>query len=82
MRRFERFPPEPSANPWQISEGMTVLTAEIARPTEQNADSNLLNLLIVDDERPVRESCKEVANALGFHTSNRRLSGALLSDSG
>src|SRR6516225_7628209 len=48
---------------------MAVLTAEIATPTEQNADSNLLNLLIVDDERSVRESCKEVANALGFNTS-------------
>src|SRR6516225_1425698 len=48
---------------------MAVLTAEIATPTEQNADSNLLNLLIVDGERSVRESCKEVANALGFHTS-------------
>ena len=46
-----------------------MLTAEIATPTEQNADSNLLNLLIVDGERSVRESCKEVANALGFHTS-------------
>src|SRR6516225_4652871 len=48
---------------------MAVLTAEIATPTEQNADSNLLNLLIVDDERSVRESCKEVANALGFNTA-------------
>ena len=29
----------------------------------------LLNLLIVDDERSVRESCREVASALGYHTS-------------
>ena len=33
-----------------------------------NADTNLLNLLIVDDERSVRESCREVAIALGFNT--------------
>ena len=31
-------------------------------------DSNLLNLLIVDDERSVRESCREVAQTLGFAT--------------
>jgi DNA-binding NtrC family response regulator len=29
----------------------------------------LLNLLIVDDERSVREACREVAAALGYHTS-------------
>ena len=44
-------------------------TAEIATTAEQAADSNLLNLLIVDDERAVRESCREVAEALGFHTT-------------
>jgi two-component system response regulator HydG len=48
---------------------MAVLTAEIETPNEQAADSNLLNLLIIDDERSVRESCREVADALGFHTS-------------
>ena len=46
-----------------------MLTAETEMPVEQNADSNLLNLLIVDDERTVRESCREVADALGFHTT-------------
>ena len=51
------------------SEGITVLTAEIVTPAEQAADSNLLNLLIVDDDRAVRESCREVAEALGFHTT-------------
>ena len=51
------------------SEGITVPTAEIATPAEQAADSNLLKLLIVDDERAVRESCREVAEALGFHTT-------------
>lgn len=29
----------------------------------------LLNLLIVDDERTVREACREAAAALGYHTS-------------
>ena len=46
-----------------------MLSAEIETPNEQAADSNLLNLLIIDDERSVRESCREVADALGFHTS-------------
>jgi len=31
--------------------------------------ANLLNLLIVDDERSVREVCREVAQSLGFNTS-------------
>jgi DNA-binding NtrC family response regulator len=39
-----------------------VLLAAEAVPAE------LLNLLIVDDERAVRESCREAAEALGFHT--------------
>jgi DNA-binding NtrC family response regulator len=28
--------------------------------------ANFLNLLIVDDERPIREACREVAQSLGF----------------
>ena len=64
------------------SEGITVLTTEIATPAEQAADSNLLNLLIVDDERAVRESCREVAEALGFHIAGQvegiRLDGLTL----
>lgn len=31
--------------------------------------STLLNLLIVDDDRLVREACREAATALGYHTS-------------
>ena len=31
-------------------------------------EANLLNLLIVDDERSIRDGCKEVAQALGFTT--------------
>src|SRR5438046_9666997 len=31
--------------------------------------SALLNLLIVDDERAVREACREAATALGYRTT-------------
>src|SRR2546430_13751920 len=31
--------------------------------------ANLLNLMIVDDERAIREVCRDVAQPLGFHTS-------------
>src|SRR5438477_634702 len=31
--------------------------------------ANLLNLMIVDDERAIREVCRDVAQSLGFHTS-------------
>jgi len=49
-------------------EGQAVLTTETDSTAELIAETNLLNLLIVDDERSVRESCREVANALGFST--------------
>jgi DNA-binding NtrC family response regulator len=35
---------------------------------EQLAEVNLLNLLVVEDERSVRECCREVARSLGFST--------------
>jgi len=31
--------------------------------------ANFLNLLIVDDERAIREVCREVAQSLGFNTA-------------
>src|ERR1700680_1745543 len=31
--------------------------------------ANFLNLLVVDDERAIREVCREVAQSLGFNTS-------------
>lgn len=37
--------------------------------TPQIEGANFLNLLIVDDERVVRESCREVAQSLGFETA-------------
>src|SRR3954471_3804271 len=33
---------------------------------EKNSRADLLNLLIVDDERAVREGCREVSEAMGF----------------
>lgn len=45
-----------------------MLTSEAEPHNLQNADANLLNLLIVDDERSVRESCRDVAQTLGFTT--------------
>ncbi len=45
-----------------------MLTAETAVTTEQAAETGLLNLLIVDDERAVRNSCREIAQSLGFAT--------------
>jgi len=45
-------------------------TAE-ASPTKslQIEGANFLNLLIVDDERAIREACREVAQSLGFNAS-------------
>ncbi|HEX3320576.1 MAG TPA: sigma-54 dependent transcriptional regulator [Terriglobales bacterium] len=37
---------------------------DYAPPLER---ANFLNLLVIDDERAVREACREVAESLGFH---------------
>ena len=36
--------------------------------SEPSCETNGLNLLIIDDERSMRESCREVAQALGFNS--------------
>jgi hypothetical protein len=36
--------------------------------TTQIEGANFLNLLVVDDERAIREVCREVAQSLGFNT--------------
>jgi DNA-binding NtrC family response regulator len=54
--------------PSRLEGVLAVLTAETVSQSEPIADSNLLNLLIVDDERSIRESCREVATDLGFNT--------------
>jgi DNA-binding NtrC family response regulator len=44
-------------------------TAEATLPaTPQIEGANFLNLLIVDDERSIREACREVSQSLGFTT--------------
>src|SRR5208283_3364462 len=35
--------------------------------TPQIQPANFLNLLIIDDERSIREACREVAQSLGFN---------------
>ncbi len=49
------------------------MTSAVAlAPSMQNPQiegANFLNLLIVDDERAIREVCREVAQSLGFNTS-------------
>jgi two-component system response regulator HydG len=37
-------------------------------PETEKLDANLLNLLIVDDERAIRDGCREVAQQIGFCT--------------
>jgi two-component system response regulator HydG len=44
-----------------------VALSTVAPPQVDGA--NLLNLLIIDDERAVRDVCREVAQSLGFNTS-------------
>ena len=46
---------------------MTSATAHAFNPLQLEA-ANLLNLVIVDDERAVRDVCREVARSLGFNT--------------
>lgn len=44
-----------------------IATAEFTS-TREIAGANLLNLLVVDDERALREACRETAHAAGFNT--------------
>ena len=46
----------------------TLLGALAMEPTGEKAEPNLLNLLIVDDERSIREGCREVAQSIGYAT--------------
>src|ERR1700746_2031547 len=44
-------------------------TLEASTPNSPQIEgANFLNLLIVDDERSIREACREIAQSLGFNT--------------
>ncbi len=45
-----------------------MIAAEAVPANEQRVETNLLNLLVVEDERSVRECCRDVARSLGFST--------------
>ncbi len=45
-----------------------MFAAEPTMTDTAKAEANLLNLLIVDDERAIRDGCREVAQAIGFST--------------
>src|SRR5436309_9746998 len=47
---------------------MTAAPTTAPNPLQLQA-ANFLNLLVVDDERSVRDVCREVAQSLGFNTS-------------
>ena len=44
------------------------VASHLASPPVQIEGANFLNLLIVDDDRTIREACREVAQSLGFST--------------
>jgi DNA-binding NtrC family response regulator len=44
-----------------------MLTTDAVVTTAQIEGANFLNLLIIDDERSIREACREVAQSLGFN---------------
>ncbi len=66
--------PAASRNPWsnqsRNSRGDFMTTAALSASLPvQMEGANFLNLLIVDDERAIREVCREVAQSLGFNTA-------------
>jgi len=53
---------------------MSSAAVSVFNPTQVEG-ANFLNLLIVDDERAIREACREVAQSLGYtHPWPTRLS--------
>ncbi len=57
----------PGPNVPEVTQNSTVTIPTISASPRQ-AEANLLNLLIVDDERSIRDGCREVAQSLGFTT--------------
>ena len=66
-----RLPRVPTGHPIKFeSRGDFMTTAALSTPNPvQMEAANFLNLLIVDDERAIREVCREVAQSLGFNTA-------------
>ncbi len=48
---------------------MSVMGASAAAINLADVASNLLSLLVIDDERAIREACREIAVALGYEVS-------------
>ena len=46
---------------------MSTAAVSVFNPTQAETTDNFLNLLIVDDERAIREACREVAQSLGYN---------------
>jgi DNA-binding NtrC family response regulator len=58
---------KPAAHTVAAGKGTShMITAEALPVSEPTFETNLLNLLIVEGERSVRECCREVARSLGF----------------
>src|SRR5947209_1258326 len=47
----------------------SAMLSPMSLPATQLQPANFLNLLIVDDERSIREACREVAQSLGYTAS-------------
>jgi DNA-binding NtrC family response regulator len=67
MVRSAEFPAAQRRRPSLKRMGL-VIAAEMAPVSVQTVETNLLSLLVVEDERSVRECCQEVARTLGFRT--------------
>src|SRR5450432_745265 len=48
---------------------MSSIGASAAAISLTSTASNLLSLLVIDDERAIREACREVATSLGYEVS-------------
>jgi len=48
---------------------MPVLEARVGTEAQSATSSNLLSLLVIDDERSIRDACREIATALGYEVS-------------
>ncbi len=69
MPEEQRVPRDPGETPaFPIGDASRWFGWKKMTVNQATTETNLLNLLVVDDERVVREGCREVAQALGFST--------------